>query len=127
MEATRKFFETRTYDGIPVPSRKQENKDYFGQNTEDKLVEWEKNQVLELWQKYDTDKKGVTKANLIEIMKALMEDECIIGKVPNLQEDEVSIFTFIFLNQCFNRFLHFLMHGRSLMRNLASGCTSETT
>ena len=101
MEATRKFFETRTYDGIPVPSRKQENKDYFGQNTEDKLVEWEKNQVLDLWQKYDTDKKGVTKANLIEIMKALMEDECIIGKVPNLQEDEVSKFIFIFLNQCF--------------------------
>ena len=49
MEATRKFFETKTYEGIPVPSKKQENKDYFGRNTEDKLVEWEKNQVLELW------------------------------------------------------------------------------
>lgn len=43
MEATRKFFEQRSYEGIPVPSMKQQNKDYFGQNTEDKLVEWEKN------------------------------------------------------------------------------------
>jgi len=43
MERTRLFFETKTYTGIPVPTKKQENKDNFGQNTEDKLVEWEKN------------------------------------------------------------------------------------
>lgn len=84
MEATRKFFEKRSYEGIPVPSRKQQNKDYFGQNTEDKLVEWEKNQVKEVFIKYDKEKKGVTKDQLIEVMNSLMEDQCIIGKVPNL-------------------------------------------
>lgn len=43
MERTRKFFETKTYVGIPTPTMKQLNKDNFGQNVEDKLVEWEKN------------------------------------------------------------------------------------
>jgi hypothetical protein len=95
MERTRKFFEQKTYTGIPVPTKKQENKDNFGQNTEVKLVEWEKNQVKELFVKYDTDKKGVTKENLVEILHGLMKDECIIGKVPNLTDDEVSILTLI--------------------------------
>jgi len=90
LERTRKFFETKSYTGIPVPSKKQENKDNFGQNTEDKLVEWEKNQVKELFVKYDTEKKGVSKEVLVEIMGKLMKDECIIGKVPNLLEEEVS-------------------------------------
>ena len=31
----------------------------------------------------------MTVENLIEIMYALMRDECIIGKVPNLQDDEI--------------------------------------
>ena len=35
MEATRKFFEMKTYEGIPTPSMKQQNKDNFGQNVED--------------------------------------------------------------------------------------------
>ena len=42
LERTRKFFETKTYTGIPTPTMKQLNKDNFGQNTEDKLSEWEK-------------------------------------------------------------------------------------
>ena len=71
---------------------KQQNKDNFGQNTEDKLVEWEKNQVKESWANYDADMKtGVTKENLISIMESLMKDECIIGKVPDLTEEEVKI------------------------------------
>ena len=45
--------------------------------------------MKEVFVKYDADKKGVTKENLIDIMKSLMEDECIIGKVPNLQLDEI--------------------------------------
>jgi len=49
LEKTRLFFQTKTYTGIPTPTMKQQNKDNFGQNTEDKLVEWEKNQVLEAW------------------------------------------------------------------------------
>ncbi len=31
------------YVGIPVPTKKQVNKEKFGQNTEDRLDEWEKN------------------------------------------------------------------------------------
>lgn len=88
-ERTRKFFEAKTYTGIPTPTMKQMNKDNFGQNTEDKLVEWEKNQVKEVFVKFDTDKSGVTKDQLKEIMLTLMKDECIIGKVPNLTDDEL--------------------------------------
>jgi hypothetical protein len=40
-------------------------------------------------------KLGILKENLIEIMHSLMQDECIIGKIPNLQDDEVSIFLFL--------------------------------
>ena len=36
-------------------------------------------------------KSGVTKENLFDIMDSLMKDECIIGKVPNLQEDEIKV------------------------------------
>ena len=72
-----------------MPTRKQENKDNFGQNTEDKLVEWEKNQVKEAFVTFDTEKKGVTLAQLKEIMGMLLKDECIMGKVPNLEEYEV--------------------------------------
>jgi hypothetical protein len=36
-------------------------------------------------------KTGVTKDNLISIMESLMKDECIIGKVPDLREDEIKI------------------------------------
>ena len=43
LEKTKEFFKAKTYSGIPVPTRKQENKDKFGQNKEDSLVEWEKN------------------------------------------------------------------------------------
>ena len=59
MEATRKFFEMKTYEGIPTPSMKQQNKDNFGQNVEDKffkkLVEWEKNQIKDLFKKFDAE------------------------------------------------------------------------
>ena len=53
------------------------------------MVEWEKNQVKEVFFKHDKDKTGVTKENLVEIMESLMNDECIIGKVPNLQPHEI--------------------------------------
>jgi len=76
------------YEGIPIPTKKLENKMKFGQNTEDELVEWEKNQVKPLYREFDTEKKGVTKEELCEIMKRLATDECIIGKVPNVDESE---------------------------------------
>lgn len=117
MERTRKFFEAKTYTGIPVPTKKQENKDKFGQNTEDKLVEWEKNQVKELFVKHDTDKKGVTKEDLVEILKGLMKDECIIGKVPNLTDDEVSKL----FNSNHYRSQPCLIIGTSLRKKSAAG------
>ena len=55
------------------------------------MTEWEKNQVKEVFFKYDTDKTGITTENLQKVMEALMKDECIIGKVPNLTEGEITI------------------------------------
>ena len=45
--------------------------------------------MKELFVIYDTEKKGVTLPMLQEIMKKLIADECIIGKVPNMIEDEI--------------------------------------
>lgn len=45
-----------------------------------------------MFQKYDADmKSGVTKDELQLIMESLMKDECIIGKVPNLEMDEIKV------------------------------------
>ena len=74
--------------------------------------------------KYDKDKKGISKNDLLEIMKALMEDECIIGKVPNLQNDEVSYFLFGF-NVFEYRFQQSLTLVKSLKKIHASGSISE--
>lgn len=76
------------YVGIPVPTKKLENKLKFGQNTEDSLVEWEKNQVKPLFREFDKEKKGIQKTKLIDIMARLLTDECCIGKIPNCQESE---------------------------------------
>jgi hypothetical protein len=73
--------------GIPVPTKKLENKLKFGENTELRLIEWEKNQVKPLFREYDKDKKGIQKEKLIEIMSRLAADECIIGKVPNVEAE----------------------------------------
>lgn len=92
MEKTRQYFEKKSYEGLPSPTMKTKNRLNFGQNTEDKLVEWEKNQVKEVFAIYDeTMKAGVTKEELIEIMGKLMKDECIIGKVPALTDEEIPI------------------------------------
>ena len=34
------------------------------------------------------NKKGVTKAELVQMMARLATDECIIGKIPNVQPDQ---------------------------------------
>ncbi|CDW81373.1 leucine rich repeat family protein [Stylonychia lemnae] len=83
------FYEKKTYVGIPVPTKKQENKDKFGQNTEDKLDEWEKNQVKKLFREYDKDKNGLQKDELKKLMRRLSQDDCIIGKVPALNDDQI--------------------------------------
>jgi hypothetical protein len=59
----------------------------FGQNTEDVLTEWEKNQVKPLFREFDKDKKGVARDKLPLIIGRLSTDDCCIGKVPNVAED----------------------------------------
>lgn len=59
MRKTAEFYKSKEYKGIPVPTKKKENREKLGQNTEDKLVEWEKNQVKELWNQFDKEKKGL--------------------------------------------------------------------
>jgi Ca2+-binding EF-hand superfamily protein len=48
------------------------------------LDEWEKNQVKKLFREVDKDKNGLSKDELKKIMRRLSNDECIIGKIPNL-------------------------------------------
>jgi Ca2+-binding EF-hand superfamily protein len=74
---------------VPVPTKKQQNKEKFGQNTEDKLDEWEKNQVKKLFREYDKDKNGLQRDELKRLMRRLTSDDCIIGKVPALSDEEI--------------------------------------
>lgn len=62
------FEHKQTYVGIPVPTKKLENKKKFGQNNEDMLIEWEKNLIKPLFKEFDKDKKGVSKEKLVQIM-----------------------------------------------------------
>ena len=70
---------------LPEPSSKKLNKEKLGKDTEDELTEWERNLVKDLFREYDTEKKGVNKENLVEIMGRLAEDECVLGKVPDVE------------------------------------------
>ena len=76
---------------MPEPSYKAANKAKFGRNTEDELTEWERNLVKSLWQKFDDTKKGVSKENLVKIMERLATDECVIGKIPDLEPSEYAL------------------------------------
>ena len=92
-QARRDFYKARSYVGIPVPSKKQENKDKFGGgNREDRLDEWEKNQVKRLFrQEFDKDKQGIaSREELRRLIGKLLNDDCIIGKIPRLTEEETS-------------------------------------
>lgn len=72
---TAAFFAKKSYGRqMPVPSKKAENKEKFGQNSEVALIEWEKNQIKPLFRSYDKDKKGIEKADLVKIMASLAED-----------------------------------------------------
>lgn len=50
---------------MPVPTKKGENKEAFGNNSEIALIEWEKNQIKPLFKEFDKDKKGVDKSCLV--------------------------------------------------------------
>jgi Ca2+-binding EF-hand superfamily protein len=75
------------YTGIPIPTKKLENRQKFGRNTETELTEWEKNQIKPLFKEFDKDKKGIQKEKLATIIARLASDDCCIGKVPNLALD----------------------------------------
>ena len=82
------FFASKSFGKqMPVPNKKKENKDAFGQNSEAALIEWEKNQIKPLYREYDKDKKGITRDQLKTIMSRLQKDEAIIGKVPFVAEN----------------------------------------
>ena len=44
-----------------------------------------------MFREYDKDKQGLTKDTLKVLVRRLLNDECIIGKVPKVNEDEVRI------------------------------------
>lgn len=71
---------------MPVPKAKAENRARFGKNSESALTEWEKNAIRPIFREYAAGRKGIGKENLVDIMKRLATDECIIGKVPNVEE-----------------------------------------
>jgi hypothetical protein len=54
-----KMMSTITPDTVP-PTATQvlENKKRFGQDTEDKVTEWEKCNIKKIFKKYDIDKSG---------------------------------------------------------------------
>ena len=84
------YFKKKSYANqpLPVPTKKEENRNKFGQNTEIALVEWEKNQIKPLFKEFDADKKGINKDKFAQIMERLSTDECIIGKVPHVEPEE---------------------------------------
>ena len=88
-ERTAAFFAKKSYGRqMPVPSKKAENKEAFGHNSEMALIEWEKNQIKPLFKEFDKDKKGISKDDLVTIMGRLKVDECIIGKTPFVDEGD---------------------------------------
>lgn len=75
-----------------MPTKKAENKEKFGfGNREEVLDEWEKNMVKRTFRaEFDKDKLGInSKDELKRLILKLINDECIIGKVPDLTEEEV--------------------------------------
>jgi hypothetical protein len=43
-----------------------------------------------MFREYDKDKTGLVKEDLKKLIRRLANDECIIGKIPNLNDDSVS-------------------------------------
>lgn len=89
LENTRKV-EERILGNPPTANKVLQNKARFGNDTEDMVTEWEKNETKKLFLKYDTDNSGFLEPKEYEkLMQDLLNDECILGKIPNLTETEV--------------------------------------
>ncbi len=100
---------------MPVPSKKAENRAKFGKNSEDALTEWEKNQIRPIFRQYASSAggKGITKEACVEMMGRLANDECIIGKVPNVSPDQYE--------NCFEKW-NFGSEGNITWHFFAEGC-----
>lgn len=82
---------TVTPDTVP-PTAGQvlENQSRFGQDTEDKVTEWEKLNIKKIFKKYDADKSGwLSVEEVIKMMMDLKNDVENIGKVPNVSDEEI--------------------------------------
>lgn len=56
-EKTAAFFAKKSYGRqMPVPTKKAENWEAFGHNSEVALIEWEKNQIKPLFKEFDKGK-----------------------------------------------------------------------
>lgn len=74
----------------PTAHKVIENKEKFGRDTEDKITEWEKNTIKRLFKVYDKDKSGFLDiTELQKLMKDLINDKGIMGKIPRITEAEV--------------------------------------
>jgi Ca2+-binding EF-hand superfamily protein len=82
---------TVTPDTVPpTASQVLENKKRFGQDTEDKVTEWEKCSIKKIFKKYDTDKSGFLSIEEVKfMMHDLKNDVENMGKVPNVNDDEI--------------------------------------
>ncbi len=112
-------------DHIPIADSVIEMSKRFGNNRENVLTEWEKSDLRELFREYDKNKSGyLDKDELRKLMMDLMEDKHLIGKVPNLTEEEV--------NEKFEyfRLIRYLMDGTQIRmgryRGLSLGKDSIT-
>ena len=66
------------------------NKAKFGNDVETKVTEWEKNTIIELFKKYDTDSSGALSIEeMTKFVNDLRSDKCVMGKVPNLGDEDV--------------------------------------
>lgn len=74
----------------PTAHKVLENKEKFGQDVENRVTEWEKNIIKRLFKVYDVDKSGFLDiSELKKLMKDLVDDKGIMGKVPKLSEEEI--------------------------------------
>jgi hypothetical protein len=81
----------KRHQAIPIPKDVLEMQSRFGSNKENKLTEWEKNDIKDLFREYDKNKSGALELDeLKDLMKDIMNDKGLLGKVPTLTEREVS-------------------------------------
>lgn len=50
------------------------------------MDEWEKNHVKVIFKEYDKDKQGVGRDEAKKVVRRLCNDECYIGKVPDIED-----------------------------------------